>query len=86
MARGKYTSNKKNVNVKKKNEKLSAEGRITDEILVDVRKIEISEFIKYISSKISITDIDIDTGNIDNLIVKLYEDFKIWHRIYLILN
>ena len=47
------------------------------EILVDVRKIEISEFIKYISSKISITDIDIDTGNIDNLIVKLYEDFKI---------
>lgn len=39
MARGKYTSNKKNVNVKKKNEKLSAEGRITDEILVDVRDV-----------------------------------------------
>ena len=38
---------------------------------------EINEFIKLISSKISIIDIDIDSGNIDELIVKLYEDFKI---------
>lgn len=37
MARGKYTSNRRNV--KKKNEKLSAEGRITDEVLVDVRDV-----------------------------------------------
>ena len=44
---------------------------------VDIRKIEINEFIKLLSSKISIIDIDIDSGNIDELIVKLYEDFKI---------
>lgn len=37
MARGKYASNRRNV--KKKNEKLSAEGRITDEVLVDVRDV-----------------------------------------------
>ena len=47
------------------------------EFIIDIRNIEINEFIKLISSKISISDIDIDSGNIDELIVKLYEDFKI---------
>ena len=47
------------------------------EFIIDIRKVEINEFIKLISSKISIVDIDIDSGNIDELIVKLYEDFKI---------
>lgn len=47
------------------------------EFTIDIRKIEISEFINLITSKISIIDINIDSGNIDDLIVKLYEDFKI---------
>ncbi|MBQ2946597.1 MAG: ATP-binding cassette domain-containing protein [Bacilli bacterium] len=47
------------------------------EFIIDIRKIEINDFIKLVSSKISISDIDIDSGNIDELIVKLYEDFKI---------
>lgn len=47
------------------------------EFIIDIGKVEINEFIKLISSKISIIDIDIDSGNIDELIVKLYEDFKI---------
>ncbi|MDO4962710.1 MAG: ATP-binding cassette domain-containing protein [bacterium] len=47
------------------------------EFIIDIRKVELSEFIKLISSKISIIDIDVDTGNIDELIIKLYEDFKI---------
>ena len=47
------------------------------EFIIDIRKIEINDFIKLLSSKISISDIDIDSGNIDELIVKLYEDFKI---------
>ena len=38
---------------------------------------EINEFVKLISSEMSIIDLDIDRGNIDELIVKLYEDFKI---------
>lgn len=44
---------------------------------IDIRKIEISDFIKLISSKISIIDLDIDSGNIDDLIVRLYEEYKI---------
>jgi len=47
------------------------------EFIIDIRKIEINEFIKLLTSKISVIDIDIDNGNIDELIVKLYEDFKI---------
>ena len=47
------------------------------EFIIDIRKIEISDFIKLISSKISIIDIDIDNGNIDELIVRLYEEYKI---------
>ena len=47
------------------------------EFIIDIRKIEINEFIKLISSQMSIIDLDIDRGDIDELIVKLYEDFKI---------
>lgn len=47
------------------------------EFIIDIRKVELSNFIKLISSKISIIDIDVDSGNIDELIIKLYEDFKI---------
>lgn len=62
------------------NENYVVEQRNIDggiEFTIDIRKIEINEFIKQILSKISIIDIDIDSGNIDGLIVKLYEDFKI---------
>ena len=58
----------------------------TIEYVIDIRKVEISDFIKLISSKISIIDIDIDSGNIDDLIVRLYEEYKIWHLTYPILN
>ena len=61
------------------NEYIVSQNKIENglEFKIDIRKIEINEFIKLISSKISIIDIDIDSGNIDELIVKLYEDFKI---------
>ena len=51
------------------------DGKI--EFTIDIRKIEISKFINYLTKKISIIDIDIDSGNIDNVIIKLYEEFKI---------
>jgi len=47
------------------------------EFIIDIRKIEINEFIKQILSKSSIIDIDIDNGNIDELIVNLYKEFQI---------
>lgn len=53
------------------------QAKDTLEFTIDIRKVEISDFIKLISSKISIIDIDIDTGNIDELIVRLYEEYKI---------
>ena len=56
-------------------EQKSIDGVI--EFVIDIRKIEINDFIKLISSKITISDIDIDSGNIDELIVKLYKDFEI---------
>ena len=54
---------------------INIEGGI--EYVIDIRDVEINEFIKLLTSKISIIDLDIDSGNIDELIVKLYEDFKI---------
>ena len=65
--------------VKLENDCVVEQNTIDDgiEFIIDIRKIAINEFIKLISSKISISDIDIDSGNIDELIVKLYEDFKI---------
>ena len=66
-------------NVKINKDYIVKQNNIDDgvEFIIDIRKVEINEFIKLISSKISIIDIDIDSGNIDELIVKLYEDFKI---------
>ena len=55
-------------------EKITKDGI---EFTIDIRKVEISDFIKLLSSKISIIDIDIDSGNIDDLIVRLYEEYKI---------
>ena len=45
--------------------------------ILDSRKVEINEFIKLITSKIAIKDIDIESNNIDDLVLKLYEEFGI---------
>jgi len=47
------------------------------EFVIDTKLIDISNFIKYISSKLMLTDINIASENLDDLVVKLYEDFKI---------
>ena len=44
---------------------------------IDIRKIELSSFIKLITSKVSIIDIDVENPNIDEMIVKLYKEFNI---------
>ena len=46
-------------------------------ISIDTNIINVSDFLNLISKKISISDIEIDNENIDNIIVKLYEKFKI---------
>ena len=47
------------------------------ELVIDTNEISISELLNKISKKITIEDIDIENNNIDNLIVKLYKDYKI---------
>ena len=44
---------------------------------IDTNIISISSFLKYLSDVVSIEDVDIDTENIDNIIIKLYKDFEI---------
>ncbi len=47
------------------------------DLVIDTRFITISELLNTISKKITIEDIEIDHEGIDNIIVKLYEDYKI---------
>lgn len=44
---------------------------------IDTNIISISSFLKYLSDIVSIEDVDIDTENIDNIIIKLYKYFEI---------
>lgn len=45
--------------------------------IIDSKVLNISTFLNKISTKINVKDIEIDNDNIDNIIVKLYEDYKI---------
>ena len=45
--------------------------------IIDSKQLNISSFLGKVSSKINVKDIEIDNDNIDNIIVKLYEDYKI---------
>ncbi len=47
------------------------------EFTIDVNELTISDFLKYISTRINIDDIEIDNANIDDIIVKTYEDYNI---------
>ena len=47
------------------------------EFVIDSKVLNISEFINLVSNKISIKDIEIENENIDNIIVKLYEEYQI---------
>lgn len=51
------------------------------EFIIDVNELTISDFLKYISTRINIDDIEIDNANIDDIIVKTYEDYNIWNNI-----
>ena len=57
-----------------KSKKKTKEGY---DLVIDTKEISISELLNKISKKITIEDIDIENEGIDNLIVKLYEDYKI---------
>jgi len=72
------------VNTKSKINKLIKKGVITQDetdngysFVIDTNILPMSDFLKYLSSKINIVDVDIDSEKIDNIIVKMYKEFKI---------
>ena len=46
-------------------------------VVIDSKEVKISEFLQLISKKIEIEDIEIENENIDEVIVKLYEEYNI---------
>ena len=57
-----------------KSKKKNGEGY---DIVIDTKVITISELLNIISKKIVIEDIEIDNESLDNIIVKIYKDYKI---------
>ena len=45
--------------------------------MIDSNIITISDFINYMTEKCSINDIEIDNESIDDVILKLYEDYEL---------
>lgn len=83
--KSKYGSYKSiTINTKEKIENIKLKGLINKEkndngynFIIDSNMITISKFINYISNKYQIADLDIDNESIDEVILKLYQDFEI---------
>ena len=45
--------------------------------MIDVSMISVSNFLSYLSSKVNINDIEINSENIDNIIVRMYKEYEI---------
>ena len=69
-----------NDTLKKFNKKGVCKRTKTDigyEFIIDINLISISSFVNYVGEYVDISDIDIDSDNIDNLIIKLYQEYNI---------
>ena len=75
----KYVSikTKDNLDIRKKGIKHKIKTNEGYDLVIDSKEISISELLSNISKKIKIEDIEIDHEDIDSIIVKLYEDYKI---------
>ena len=90
----KYGSYKKiTINTKENISDIKLKGIISKEkidngysFVIDSNIITISKFINYLSNRYSINDMDIDNEGIDDVILKLYQDYEIWKLILIILN
>lgn len=68
---------KDKINIKKKGILESLKTMDGYHFVINSKELNISEFLNFISKKIRIEDIEIETENTDDLIVKLYEEFGI---------
>ena len=65
------------------NEKLNLLKKKIDggyNLIIDSNIISVSKIVNYLS-KYHINDLDIDNEQIDDIILKLYQDYKIWKLI-----
>lgn len=65
------------LNIRKKGVKILNKNKDGYNLEIDTRYLNISQFLNIISKNVIILDIEIENESVDNLIVKLYEDFKI---------
>ena len=74
-----YMSIKTNNNLNIRNKGIIEKIKVKDgyNLIIDTKITSISDLLNNISKKIVIDDIKIENENIDNIIVKLYQDFKI---------
>ncbi len=68
---------KDKINIKKNYIVSQKKNDDTIEFKIDTRKIELNKFINNLTNNISIIDLEIDDNNMDDIVVKLYEDFNI---------
>ena len=54
--------------------------------IIDSNLISISKFINYLSNRYSIINLDVINSEIDEIILKLYQDYEIWNHISIISN
>ena len=75
----KYVSikTKDKLSIRKKGIKEKNKTKDGYDLTIDTNLLSISEVLNLVSKKITIEDIEIDHESIDNIIVKLYEDYKI---------
>ena len=83
--KSKYGSYKSiTINTKERIENIKLKGLISKKkvdngynFIIDSNLITISKFINYISNKYQINDLEIDNENIEDVILKLYQDYEI---------
>ncbi len=65
------------LNIRHKGIKQKTKNKEGYDLVIDTRLLSISDLLNIVSKKITIDDVEIDHEDIDNIIVKLYEDYKI---------
>lgn len=75
----KYVSikTKDNLTIRKKGILKKTKNKEGYDLVIDTKYVSISELLNLISKKVRIEDIEIDHENIDSIIVKMYQDYKI---------
>ena len=72
-----FVKTKDVLNIRNKGIKKKTKNKEGYDLVIDTSTISISKLLNQLSEKITIEDIEIESENLDNFIVKLYEDYKI---------